>query len=102
MAGEVRVSAGECSRLSLTGEEGREKENKLVKLLDLRKGTKVLGLLEGERRPVGTSLLPIWSEWMPDELGLMPKERRRDLSIFSETFDCELCVLRCGVLDYSD
>lgn len=47
-----------CSKLSLTGDEGRDEEKKLVKLLDRRKGIKVLGLLEGERTPAGTSLLP--------------------------------------------
>lgn len=31
----------------LDGVEGREDENRLVKLLDLRSGTKVLGLLLG-------------------------------------------------------
>ncbi len=40
------------SKVSLIGEDGREEEKKLVKLLDRRIGTKVFGLLDGESTPL--------------------------------------------------
>lgn len=63
------------------GVEGREDENRLVKLLDLRSGTKVLGLL------LGLDCSAAWADEDPMrparslELGLMPNERRSELSM---------------------
>jgi hypothetical protein len=47
------------SNESLTGEDGRDEEKKLVKLFDLRRGTKVFGLLDGDSTPAGTPLEPM-------------------------------------------
>lgn len=59
LAEEVIVLEGLWSKFSLIGEEGGEEEKKLVKLFERRMGTKVLGLLDGERTLAGTSLVAV-------------------------------------------
>lgn len=78
---EAELEAG-CASVTLAGVEGREDEKRLVKLLERRRGTKVLGLLLGldcsawEDEPIRAPARSL-------ELGLMPKDRRRVLSMMT-------------------